>query len=823
MFQVSTNAKKKSWTCALLASTILFCSGHASAQTSANAQINYAAPLSQILLNQTPNQNNEANLRTLDWRKPSLRFTFDLPAANLTDGIELLISADPRSGVNPRAPLTVQFNNDEPVVLKANGQGFDARITLDPNKARRSRNIIQIHYGPEDGQSCILPQDGGWDINLDSSKLAINSRARRRALQFREIDTHLSSPGLAPRRVNIVATGQNATQLQALAAQGIGLRMDSLPNFTTDRRNSDFEVIMAPRAQLYQYVTDDSLLGGTGAAIMIARGRPVKLIFTGDTDAQILASVKSFAQRHLPVARRSVTSLGEMRLQSPLKSDVVRLSGTRPLIDIPTAASFTNWTGDDWASGPKSLRFDVTDPNAMSGEILLRLASSKNISETSKFSVRLNDKSLGTTLLDKRRKSVAFEIEPGLLRGKDNILTLMPELSPNDVPSCGVRTGPNFHIGSGSKIILNTDTPTKVTDLSRMSATAVPFSDDMGQNSYIAMTGSQADFHASLKVLARLAKTSGEGLIRANYTRGGDFDQAGNKHVLWLGPSNHLPSTVLGNAPRGLTDALKGRGFEGQNLISANIEQYASLDTDSSFKVAAQRISKSHRIREGGIAALYPSQTSDQHITGIITNTPGQSYVSSVNTLVQAPYWNEIEGGVARWNNQSVLMVQAAQNVANYVPPSDTATAAKPRFQFDTPNFDSIFNKTTEVSGEIWNQIKSFTGNIVQIIKPPSQERNPSQDITQNAPAKPDQGLAEAPQSDQIITAQNKLHSALKAANGWAENASANIRNAVSNVDYNLGRQLLNPKLLLLILALLVVLLSLSSTGPTTQGRRKTR
>jgi hypothetical protein len=97
---------------------------------------------------------------------------------------------------------------------------------------------------------------------------------------------------------------------------------------------------------------------------------------------------------------------------------------------------------------------------------------------------------------------------------------------------------PNEQTRSFVKIILNTDSPSEITDLSRMSATAVPFSDDLGQNSYIAMTGSQADFHASLKVLARLAKTSGEGLIRANYTRGGDFDQAGNKHVLWLGPSN---------------------------------------------------------------------------------------------------------------------------------------------------------------------------------------------------------------------------------------------------------------------------------------------
>ncbi len=789
MFHPKTIAKHTVWLATLLSSAALLnlaSAMPANAQTRTNTQYNYAAPLSDISVD-----DKTAERRTLDWRKSELEFTFDLPAGNFTNKIELLISANPQAGVNVRAPLTVQFNNDEPVMLDVNGQAFDARVTFDPRKARASRNVIRISYNAENGAECILPQDGGWDIDLKASKLAINSRARRRSVQFREIDNHLSTAGLAPRRVGLIATGENATQLQALAAQGIGLRMDNLPNFTTHNQGNDFEVIMARRSELFQYFADDSLVAGRDAAIIIPRGRPVKLVFTGDTDADILSVVKSFAERRLPTTRRSTVRLGEMHLQTPLKTKLVRLSGTRSLVDIPGVSGFSNWTGDDWASGPKSLRFDVTDPSAMSGEVLLRLASSKNISDTSKLSVKLNGKSLGTTLLDRPRKSVAFDIKPGILHGKDNILTLMPDLTPNTVPSCNRPIGPNFHLGGGSKIILNTDTPSAVTELSRMTATAIPFSDEKGAQSYIAMTGSQSDFNASLKVLARLAKTSGEGLTAAQYTRFINLDQAQQSHILVMGPSNYLPSKLVENAPRALKDALRGQAFEGDNLLSANIEKFASLDDMASFKLAAQRLSQSRRIRDGGVAALYPSQSSDAHIVGVITNTPRQDYITSAKTISQNLYWSKIKGGVARWNNETVLSVQAAQNVSGYILPKGENTSAKPRFNFDPSIFDNIFNKTSDVINQTWTGLKALTAKLfdkeasittegsnieaakdtMKDIRPTLKRAKIGREISSSDTATADTNLASA--------AHNKLH----AANEWAQNVSANIRKSIAEFD----------------------------------------
>jgi len=783
MSHLKTTTKRAIFAATLLSSAALCSVGGANAQVSATSQINYATPLSQFTSNDKTTQ-----LAVLDWRKSSLDFTFDLPEANLTDNIELLLSANPQ-GVNPLAPLTVQFNNEEPVPLEVYGQGFDARFTLDPLKARSKRNIVRIRYTAAIGTDCIEEQDGAWDIDLAASKLVINSRAKRRGLQFSDLKEYFANPSLAPRRVGLIASGANATQLQALAAQGMGLHLDELPDFTTDRNSGDFEIIMARRSELFQYISDDTVIAGNGAAIFIPKGRPVKLVFTGNTDAQILTA--------------------------PHKTELVRISDTQAFSKLPSATSFSNWRSNDWARGSKSLRFDVTDPNAMTGEVLLRLASSHNISDTSKFSLRLNGESLGTTILDKRRKSVAFRIKAGDLRGKDNVLTLMPELKPAETPSCTTSTGPNFHLGGGSKIILKTDTPSPVTELSRMTATAMPFSDERGAQSYIALTGDNADFNASLKVLARLAKTSGEGLITADYSRSVNLDNANSKHILFIGPSNRIPSALIQTAPRALTDALRGQVFEGDNLISASIEKFASLEANSSFKTVSQGLSQSRRISQGGVAALYPSQISDRHVVGIITNTPGQSFTSSVNRLIETPYWSEIKGGVARWSDGSVLTAQAPQIVPGYKFPKTNLTSQGLSFRFDSSIFDGLYNKTTNLTERLWSELKSFTAGL-------SGNKKTESPVS----SAPD---VKAPKTDQdwAKVAERKLRSA----NAWAKVQNSlrpmgqKIRdffqpNSAANASQSFVQKLLSPAPLLLIIAFLLVLLGLvfSNTASRKDG-----
>ena len=82
--------------------------------------------------------------RVLDWRNPSLEFTFDASDTDWTDGLELLLSADPLGKVSRRTTLMVQFNNGKPTPVITRGQGFDAHIKLDPARIRPRNNKIRF-------------------------------------------------------------------------------------------------------------------------------------------------------------------------------------------------------------------------------------------------------------------------------------------------------------------------------------------------------------------------------------------------------------------------------------------------------------------------------------------------------------------------------------------------------------------------------------------------------------------------------------------------------------------------------------------------------
>jgi len=120
------------------------------------------------------------NERVLNWRNPSLEVSFDASDTDWTDGIELLLSADPLGNVNRRTPLMVQFNNGQPTPVITRGQGFDARIQFDPALIRPRNNTIKFTYNTPAGETCLSPQHGGWRLDFKNSKVIIKARAKTR-------------------------------------------------------------------------------------------------------------------------------------------------------------------------------------------------------------------------------------------------------------------------------------------------------------------------------------------------------------------------------------------------------------------------------------------------------------------------------------------------------------------------------------------------------------------------------------------------------------------------------------------------------------------
>ena len=608
--------------------------------------------------------------RVLDWRNPSLEFTFDASATDWTDGVELLLSADPLGNVSRRTPLMVQFNNGPPSPVITRGQGFDARIKLDPSRIRPRNNKIRFTYNTPTGEECLSPANGGWRLDFKNSLVIIKARGKARNYDIREIDERLRNPMTAPKSVRVLARGPNTSKLQVLAAQGVGLRMKELPEFKTRSGTGDFDIIVARRDQLSGWVTDKKILSGSGPNIFAHKGQPMRLVITGDTDIEVMETAKAFATHVLPNAHRPITSLGEVNIQPFLTPVSPRIDGTEKLSDLDSS-----YFDNSWGPRPQTFTFDVKDPAASSGEVLLRLAKDKVVSNDSRLSLTLNGKSLGYTALDKTRKSVAFKIPEGTLQGTNNTLSLTPKLEAKASLGCNyTQELPGFYLGDGSKLKIEAAAPSPVAELSKLTATGAPFSLNKASDTVVMLPASSSrDYDASLKVMAKLARSSGYGWTDANFMRSTNLTAIGaDKNVLVVGPSSRLNNTIKDAAPKGLKSALKGLSLDGP--LIASLDRVAASDETTSLNLYAQSQAAKRRIRNGGVAALYPSPLGDGKVMGIITNVPGRSFANVAGQLVKPAAWNKMEGSVARWDNAKVIMAQTALDVPGFKVPK-TATS----------------------------------------------------------------------------------------------------------------------------------------------------
>jgi len=179
---------------------------------------------------------------------------------------------------------------------------------------------------------------------------------------------------------------------------------------------------MVKRSDLHAVTDEPMLLNSTGARIFVPRGRPTELIFTADTDAEIVQMLKLFTIRQFPNTSRPITSLGEIDLQKRLGAETVKIEGRTNLVDLAQASDIT--------AGAQSYKFGVADPVATGGEVLLKLSSINNLSDDSRIRVALNGQVLGAAKLDKKKKTVAFDIAQGSLNATSNVLNLVPDLDP---------------------------------------------------------------------------------------------------------------------------------------------------------------------------------------------------------------------------------------------------------------------------------------------------------------------------------------------------------------------------------------------------------
>ena len=586
---------------------------------------------------------------TLDWRQPSVELTFELPPAQRTSDIILTLSADPLSRVSRKSPLQVQFNNGEIFPIRSNGNGFEAQISLKAGQARAGRNTLRITYPAPAGADCVSPADGAWSIDLAQSSLRISGRANSRHLRLSEITEYLEHAALSPKRIGLIAAGANATDMQALAAQAIALRTPSVPKFSVSKYGTNFNIVMVKRSDLIKVTDDPMLLNSKGPRIFVPRGKPTELIFTADTDAEILEMLKIFATRKLPNTRRPISNIGEMYMQQRLDFDRHNIAGKTKLSDLAIRPV-------DAQPGEQNYKFNVKDPTSTQGKLMLRVSTTQDIGEDSRLRVSLNGKTLGATKLDKKRKSVAFDIQPGDLNTASNILTLSPDLSAQKAFSCPSINAydPGYSIGHGSRLTMSQAEGYPVTNLAQLASSGGLFAKS---ESYIVLPKQTRDFQAALSVLGQIAKASGQGFTLGDYSRTSNV--AKDKHILIIGPSSMVKDHLI-DAPQAFRAAMLGQATTGQNLLQAKNEQSAGLNSEKSVLKYAAAQSRSFKINRGGVATLYGA--GDGRLIGIISSTPGTSFSVVSQNLIQPNHWKALQGGVARWTSSSIVMAQTAQS-----------------------------------------------------------------------------------------------------------------------------------------------------------------
>lgn len=593
----------------------------------------------------------------IDWRQPEMKLKFDLTESDWIDGIDLILSMTPQGDVSRKGPVLVSLNNGAPLKMYPYGQSFDARLRFDESFIRAKGNVITIRVPAPDGAPCLTSDHGHWDVNTKKSSIVVRTRAKSRNFYLREVTERLQNPTTAPKTVSLLAFGGQIARLQMLAAQGIALQTVEIPNFKTTAGRTDMEVIIGRRDELSPRVSDRDILSENGPKISVHKGRPMRLVITGDTDGEVLKAAQAFATHELPAVRRRETSSGEVSFQTAFADNNMVLEGKTRFSDLNQAIYTMDWRGK-----PNTLTFNVSDPSVKSGNILLRLTSGSKISDDSRVEVELNGQSLGFTALDRKRKSVNFKIPEGALHGVGNTLKIIPQLEKNRTvetfaQSCpSMDDLPGFFIGDGSRIELSANGKTPLSELSRLTSDGSVFGAEQGENTHIVLTaGSRNDIGASLEVLAKLAKTSGTGW--ANATVSTTANDAGSKNLLVIGP-NAARTGLLGDAPRALTAALNGKSASGQMVRNlGDYEKFASADAAKTLQIYAAKTQTKTRIGSGGVAAVYPDS---QRLIGVISNTPGRNFSSTAKDLTEDEQWNRLSGSVARWNSKTVLMAQTA-------------------------------------------------------------------------------------------------------------------------------------------------------------------
>jgi len=599
----------------------------------------------------------ETNTTILDWKTNEIIIPFDLPETVWIDHVEFLVSAQPTGQLRQRRNLQLRLNGSKPIILKAQGQRFDARVRLETKHLRRRGNKLYLS-GIATSPTCPGPNSAGWDISQDRSILVFYGRNMTRDMNLRDLKAVWSQNhnAQAP-SIGLKVIGTESFRHESLITQAVALRTGVIPKLNTVFSGNKIDIIAGLRRDVRTYIRSEKGQNGTGAQVILDEKRPPRLIITGDTEEELRSAVNAFARHKLPQTRRTITTANEISLQPPLISNRQEFGKTHALSEAGVLMA-----ENSWLTPAQKFSFDTSYARQRTGSLILKVNANEKIARDSTLNVTLNGRKLGQTQIDAPRKTVRFDIPEGYLIGSNNEIQIQPDLKPSsDIDICAVsETTPQFSLGLGSKITLSKPPNEDIHDVSNFAALSGPFA--RSDNLIIYGTGrNDNEKRSSLQLLARLALTSGRAWVEAEYITGRTALMPLTNNLLIIGPKTNKMEDILANAPKALRLALNGKKIPDLDEEKiASVLKVAALDEQQAFKLAAARSSRAASSYTSGLIALYDDQDNRRTI-GVITTRPGASFVAAATNLLKPAIWNSLEGSVAQWDEDGANMLQIAQ------------------------------------------------------------------------------------------------------------------------------------------------------------------
>ncbi len=598
------------------------------------------------------------NETRLDWARQATVLNFDLPRHNWYEKLDLFLSVYPEGKVAKGAPVEVSLNGGQPIALYGQGAAFEAHITLDTGRIQLQDNRLTIRYKTPAGKTCLSPAEGGWVVDMKRSRLVATTRPKKRAMQIVEVEQRLAHAMAAPKRVRIIATGDNHTELEALVAQAIAERMKFVPDFKLASGPADMKLLIGTSADLNRHIKNKAMLHKNAPIAFMDSGLTPTLVLTAPDEAGVLRLARAFALYHLPSVRRNAISIGEFYTAPRLEPVKLVENGTYALSSLGNPVLETSWRPE-----PVDIRFNAKTDETTRGVLTLKILSAKDINPASRVRVSLNGRSLGYTNLDKSTKNVEFAIRPGLLKASDNHLSIKPSLIPGaEGMSCAARQYiPTVLVSGKSRLKLESPAVTPKADLAGLASGGAPFD----RNTTIVLTGrSLVERQAALKFLATAAQKFGPRWVSADYVRALPRGAALDSNLLIVGPKALPDAALLKTAPRAFRLAVgRKAAAPGQASGVQTFGQYASNNEAQVVKMAAAQV-RARRMGRGGIATVFPSPYAKGRMVGIISADKPSDFTAAMQALAAKGFWNGLKGIVVRWNRHTIMMAQTALPLA---------------------------------------------------------------------------------------------------------------------------------------------------------------